>query len=85
MPKTGPPCAGRGPKFAPAGQSTQFIVGATATPDAETLTKSASLYKTYGLRRAYYSAFSPIPHADPALPLSRFRWSANTGFIRLTG
>jgi putative DNA modification/repair radical SAM protein len=60
---------GRGPKFAPAGQSTQFIVGATATPDSEMLTKSAELYKTYRLRRAYYSAFSPIPHADPALPL----------------
>jgi putative DNA modification/repair radical SAM protein len=61
--------AGRGPKFAPAGQSTQFIVGATATPDSEMLTKSAELYKNYRLRRAYYSAFSPIPHADPALPL----------------
>ncbi len=61
--------AGRGPKFAPAGQSTQFIVGATSTPDAEMLVKSANLYKTYKLRRAYYSAFSPIPHADPALPL----------------
>jgi putative DNA modification/repair radical SAM protein len=61
--------AGKGPRFAPAGQSTQFIVGATATPDAEMLAKSAELYKTYRLRRAYYSAFSPIPHADPALPL----------------
>jgi putative DNA modification/repair radical SAM protein len=60
---------GRGPKFAPAGQSTQFIVGATNTPDSEMLAKSADLYKTYRLRRAYYSAFSPIPHADPALPL----------------
>jgi putative DNA modification/repair radical SAM protein len=61
--------AGKGPKFAPAGQSTQFIVGATSTPDSEMLTKSADLYKNYRLRRAYYSAFSPIPHADPALPL----------------
>jgi predicted DNA-binding helix-hairpin-helix protein len=60
---------GRGPKFAPAGQSTQFIVGATATPDSEMLAKSSELYKNYRLRRAYYSAFSPIPHADPALPL----------------
>lgn len=60
---------GRGPRFAPAGQSTQFIVGATATPDSEMLAKSSQLYKQYGLRRAYYSAFSPIPHADPALPL----------------
>src|SRR5690349_10459941 len=60
---------GKVPRFAPAGQSTQLIVGATATTDAETLTQSATLYKKYGLRRVYYSAFSPIPHADPALPL----------------
>jgi putative DNA modification/repair radical SAM protein len=61
--------SGRTPRFAPAGQSTQFIVGATAAPDADTLTKSSTLYKQYGLRRVYYSAFSPIPHADPTLPL----------------
>jgi putative DNA modification/repair radical SAM protein len=58
-------------RFAPAGQSTQFIVGATGTPDADMLAKSAALYKAYGLKRAYYSAFSPIPHADPALPLKK--------------
>lgn len=58
-------------RFAPAGQSTQFIVGATATPDADMLTKSADLYKTFHLRRAYYSAFSPIPHADPTLPVTK--------------
>ena len=61
----------RAPRFAPAGQSTQFIVGATASPDAVLLKKSAALYKSYGLRRSYYSAFSPIPHADPALPLKK--------------
>jgi predicted DNA-binding helix-hairpin-helix protein len=33
------------------------------------LTKSSELYRNYKLRRAYYSAFSPIPHADPSLPL----------------
>jgi len=60
---------GQARRFAPAGQSTQLIVGATATPDAETLAQSATLYKRYALRRVYYSAFSPIPHADPALPL----------------
>jgi putative DNA modification/repair radical SAM protein len=63
--------AGKGPRFAPAGQSTQFIVGATDAPDADLLSKSAQLYQTYGLRRAYYSAFSPIPHADPTLPLKK--------------
>ena len=56
-------------RFAPAGQSTQFIVGATPSPDADMLTKSAALYQQFHLRRAYYSAFSPIPHADPTLPL----------------
>jgi len=63
--------SGKSPRFAPAGQSTQFIVGATSTPDSELLDKSANLYKTYKLRRAYYSAFSPIPHADPGLPLMK--------------
>jgi putative DNA modification/repair radical SAM protein len=63
--------SGGSPKFAPAGQSTQFIVGATDASDAVLLEKSAYLYRNYGLRRAYYSAFSPIPHADPALPLKK--------------
>jgi putative DNA modification/repair radical SAM protein len=62
---------GKKPRFAPAGQSTQFIVGATDAPDAVLLDKSANLYKQYNLRRAYYSAFSPIPHADPSLPLKK--------------
>ncbi len=56
------------PRFAPAGQSTQMIVGATATPDREILRTSSQLYQTHKLRRVYYSAFSPIPHADSRLP-----------------
>ncbi len=63
--------SGKTPHFAPAGQSTQFIVGATDSPDADLLDKSAALYKRHNLRRAYYSAFSPIPHADPTLPLKK--------------
>ncbi|WP_425990554.1 putative DNA modification/repair radical SAM protein [Brevundimonas sp. TWP2-3-2] len=59
------------PKFAPAGQSTQLIVGADGAPDTEILARSASLYGGYGLRRVYYSAFSPIPDSSSALPLSR--------------
>jgi putative DNA modification/repair radical SAM protein len=55
--------------FASAGQSTQMIVGATETPDAAILEKSSSLYKSFGLRRIYYSAFSPIPHSDSRLPV----------------
>ncbi|MBK0391374.1 putative DNA modification/repair radical SAM protein [Ramlibacter algicola] len=57
------------PHFAAAGQSTQMIVGADATDDATILSTSAQLYGSYNLKRVYYSAFSPIPHAAPALPL----------------
>ncbi len=56
------------PLFNPAGQSTQMIVGATPTPDREILNTSSTLYNKYKLRRVYYSAFSPIPHADKRLP-----------------
>jgi putative DNA modification/repair radical SAM protein len=56
------------PKFAPAGQSTQMIVGATATPDSEILKTADELYTGQKLRRVYYSAYSPIPHADAQLP-----------------
>jgi putative DNA modification/repair radical SAM protein len=57
------------PKFIPAGQSTQMIVGADATDDATILQQSARLYGSYGLKRVYYSAFSPIPDATAKLPL----------------
>jgi putative DNA modification/repair radical SAM protein len=56
------------PKFAPAGQSTQMIVGATPTPDSEILKTADELYTGQKLRRVYYSAYSPIPHADAQLP-----------------
>jgi putative DNA modification/repair radical SAM protein len=56
------------PQFAPAGQSTQMIVGATASSDAQILSTAAHLYRAHQLRRVYYSAFSPIPHADQRLP-----------------
>ncbi len=58
-----------GPRFAPAGQSTQMIVGADAANDQTILTTSANLYGSYKLKRIYYSAFSPIPDASRALPL----------------
>ena len=54
--------------FSPAGQSTQLIVGADATSDHDVLRTSSSLYRTYDLRRVYYSAFSPIPDSSAALP-----------------
>jgi putative DNA modification/repair radical SAM protein len=54
--------------FAPAGQSTQLIVGADASDDRAVLQLSSRLYRAQGLRRVYYSAYSPIPHASRALP-----------------
>lgn len=60
----------RAPVFSPAGQSTQMIVGADGTSDATILQRSAQLYGSFGLRRVYYSAFSPIPDASRQLPLS---------------
>jgi len=59
------------PKFAPAGQSTQMIVGADAATDADVVASASSLYGKFGLRRVYYSAFSPIPDASAVLPLVR--------------
>lgn len=69
--RPGPKDRARPPKFAPAGQSTQLIIGADGAPDTEILDRSAALYGGYGLRRVYYSAFSPIPDASSALPLSK--------------
>jgi putative DNA modification/repair radical SAM protein len=57
------------PRFAPAGQSTQMIVGADTSDDRTILATSATLYGSYRLKRVYYSAFSPIPDAARALPL----------------
>jgi putative DNA modification/repair radical SAM protein len=59
------------PRFAPAGQSTQMIVGADAASDADIVGKASRLYDAFGLRRVYYSAFSPIPDASAVLPLKR--------------
>ncbi|WP_374405563.1 putative DNA modification/repair radical SAM protein [Pelagerythrobacter sp.] len=59
------------PRFAPAGQSTQMIVGADAATDADIVGKASRLYTGFKLRRVYYSAFSPIPDASAVLPLKR--------------
>ncbi|WP_126174392.1 putative DNA modification/repair radical SAM protein [Altericroceibacterium xinjiangense] len=59
------------PRFAPAGQSTQMIVGADSANDRDILHKASGLYERYALRRVYYSAFSPIPDASAVLPLKR--------------
>ena len=59
------------PSFAPAGQSTQMIVGADAATDSAIMTRAAALYDRFRLRRVYYSAFSPIPDSSAVLPLVR--------------
>jgi putative DNA modification/repair radical SAM protein len=59
------------PKFAPAGQSTQMIVGADSASDQQIVARASQLYDRFALRRVYYSAFSPIPDASAVLPLQR--------------
>ena len=59
------------PRFAPAGQSTQMIVGADGASDSTIIGRANDLYRRFGLRRVYYSAFSPIPDASAVLPLKR--------------
>ncbi|MGO4124435.1 putative DNA modification/repair radical SAM protein [Inquilinus sp. YAF38] len=58
----------KAPRFSPAGQSTQLIVGADGADDGAILGTVAGLYAGYRLKRVYYSAFSPIPEASQALP-----------------
>ena len=59
------------PPFAPAGQSTQMIVGADEASDRDIIDRASKLYDRFALRRVYYSAFSPIPDASSVLPLKR--------------
>jgi putative DNA modification/repair radical SAM protein len=59
------------PRFAPAGQSTQMIVGADAADDRAIIARASTLYDRHHLRRVYYSAFSPIPSPSAVLPLKR--------------
>jgi putative DNA modification/repair radical SAM protein len=56
------------PRFAPAGQSTQLIVGATNESDRQIVTLSEQLYRRLDLKRVYYSAFIPVV-ADTRLPV----------------
>jgi len=51
------------------GQSTQVIVGADDSTDADFLAGSDELYRSYKMKRVYYSAFSPIPEPSAILPL----------------
>ena len=58
----------KAPRFSPAGQSTQLIVGADDSSDASIMDTADTLYRSYRLRRIYYSAFSPIQRASARLP-----------------
>ena len=64
-------------KFAPAGQSTQMIIGATPDTDFQILRLSEALYKKYSLKRVFYSAYIPVgdqkllPPAGTKPPLLR--------------
>lgn len=55
------------PKFVPAGQSTQMIIGATLESDYQILHVAESLYKKFDLKRVFYSAFIPV-NEDKNLP-----------------
>ena len=65
------------PRFAPAGQSTQMIIGASPETDKHILHLSENLYKTYKLKRVFYSAYLPVvkdsmlPSLDTKPPLLR--------------
>jgi putative DNA modification/repair radical SAM protein len=57
-------------RFAPAGQSTQIVIGASPDDDKTIVRLASALYGRLGLRRVYYSAFVPVS-SDPRLPLLR--------------
>ena len=55
------------PRFVPAGQSTQMIIGASPETDYQILRVAESLYQKFGLKRVFYSAFVAV-NEDKALP-----------------
>jgi len=57
------------PRFAPAGQSTQMIIGATDENDKQILQTSAALYLRPSMKRVYYSGYIPVNSYDTRLPV----------------
>jgi putative DNA modification/repair radical SAM protein len=55
------------PKFVPAGQSTQMVIGATPETDMEIMYSADEYYKNFSLKRVYYSGYIPISH-DSRMP-----------------
>ncbi len=58
----------KAPRFAPAGQSTQMIIGATPETDRQIILLSSGLYKTQNLKRVYFSGYLPVNEYDKRLP-----------------
>jgi len=56
------------PRFAPAGQSTQMIIGATDESDKQILYTSAAMYQRPSMKRVYYSGYIPVNSYDNRLP-----------------
>ena len=57
------------PRFVPAGQSTQMIVGATQETDRDILQMSSAMYQQPTMRRVYYSGYVSVNTYDPRLPV----------------
>ena len=79
------------PAFAPAGQATQMIIGATPDTDWQILRLSEGLYKQYRLKRVFYSAYIPVgtnallPRNQPPPLLREHRLYQADWLIRLYG
>ena len=58
----------RAPQFAPAGQSTQLIIGATPETDRQIIMLSSNLYQNQNLKRVYFSGYIPVNAYDQRLP-----------------
>jgi len=56
------------PRFAPAGQSTQMVIGATPENDKQILNLASMLYERPGMKRVYYSGYIPVNSYDTRLP-----------------
>lgn len=72
------------PRFAPAGQSTQMIIGASGESDFQIISAAESLYRNFSLKRVFYSAFVSV-NQDKAPLLSFPRTAASSGTQAVSG
>ncbi len=80
----------RNENLVPSGQTTQFVVGAAGESDRDILRAAEALYHEIGLRRAYFSAFTPISHsrledASPTPPMREHRLYQTDWLLRVYG